>query len=157
LVSAATEGYLTITTSWILNQVLDSSLSWEQLVDCVTCEFQRKPIISGAELAYYLQGYFEISLPRRKAINSDTSSHAFSVLQAHKIIKVFEQNVDGMHPILLNFYWNMRKFVVTNTFVSTDIEVLLNGLFLHVIDDSYGYSAEKTAQLQVIHDKYKES
>ncbi len=156
LVHEATHGELTITNDWI-RQDLDGVV-WQDLVDLVGKQFQQKPIISGVELAYFLQGYFEISQPRRKA-SSDINSRGLARQQADSILFQMERNVDGMHSTLRNLYWKLRDFVDDpsgpETFATDATEAALNSMFQHVIDNSYGFDEATHLKLQAIHDEYK--
>jgi hypothetical protein len=143
---------LTITHSW-LDRELDT-LDWSVLAGLVRKDFVRKPILSGFEAAYYLQGFFEVAtagrLPALLTLNRTQSS---------TICRELERNVDGLPPPLLDFYWQLREFQekqdTPSELDTQDIQATLNRLFVHVIDDSYGFDDETRAKLQLAHDAHK--
>ena len=161
LVHEACEGVLTITNACIYealqpadkNSVGNLNRHLVAFINTVASDFERKPISSGAEVAYFLQGFFEIG--------EEPQTRSWSRDQCRAVLAVMNRNVDGLHPLLLNVYWKIRRFLSTEssegegTLETSEIKRHINGLFEHVIDPSYGFSEERTTQLQAIHDAYK--
>jgi hypothetical protein len=153
---------LTITNAWIYREL--DTLAWKNLMLLVRKDFQRKPILSGFEAAYYLQGYFEIAAALRPA-----KSLTLNYAQTATICRELERNVDGLLRPILDFYWQMREFQSAcdaAAAAATEheppeldtqaIQISLSEMFLHVIDESYGFSEQTRADLQLVHDAYKE-
>ncbi len=151
LTNEVDQGSLTIVNSWIFNDI-ENMENTETASSLVLRDFKRKPIISGSEVAFFLQGFFEIS-----GGNKDKHIVSLNKAQAELIMNEMERNVDGLSPDVLQFYWTLRKFRTSDDseLDTTEIQQQLNALFHHVIDNSYGHTDAQKAELQIVHDSYK--
>jgi hypothetical protein len=151
---------LTIVNAWIAENISDAFFAdqaqYQQLKALVQRDFELKPIISGTELAFFLQGYFEIEGASPARLDEDNSM-PLNREQAQLIIRQIERNVDGLDDVVHNLYSDLRGLMSsTNAHLdTTELRKELNDLFEHVVDPSYGFDKAKNEQLQAIHDEYK--
>jgi hypothetical protein len=141
-------GALTVVNSWIHNDLKEGKNDQLQnLMRLVARDFNRKPLVSGTEVAYFIQGFFEIESTER--------TNSLTVSQCKEIKLMMNRNVDGIESSLLDFYWEVRAVLgsgdVNATLDTASIKERVNSLFQHVIDPSYGFSEERNAELQLIH------
>ena len=88
------------------------------------------------ELMYYVQGFFEIS-----GVGSD---YRFNNEQINQIAELFLLNNTGISPHCTDIFIN----IVNNT---GKVKELLNNIFEHAIDVSYGLSEEEMIETAKIH------
>lgn len=145
-------GALTVVNSWIHSDMREPwADQFQHLVRLVARDFNRKPLVSGSEVAYFIQGFFEIERSEH--------TNTLNVSQCKEIIAMMDCNIDGIESTLLDFYWEMRAVVASGDVEarldSAIIKARVNSLFQHVIDPSYGFTWERSAELQMIHSGVK--
>jgi len=141
LCKAVEKDRLTISNVWILENIAELSLS--QLLQSVQATIGRMPSPKQTDIAYFLQGFFEIT-------GATTLSHQ----QRNIIMQVFESNDLGLGPQFIAIYKELREIDDQRgyTMDATKYKDFLNALFVHVIDNTYGGSEEDKQKWQSIHD-----
>ena len=87
-----------------------------------------------AEIMYWLQGFFEISGFEGELTKS----------QQERIVDMFRLNNSGISPRGMQIYLKVTEN-------STQLRNLLNQMFQHVIDQSYGLSEEEMIKTGLLH------
>ena len=87
-----------------------------------------------AEIMYWLQGFYEIS----------GFEGSLTTVQQTMIIEMFRLNNTGISPRGMQIYLKVTQN-------STQLKKLLNKIFQHVIDQSYGLSEEEMIKTGLLH------
>lgn len=159
LVAETTGGALTVVTSSLLEQ--GDTLPAETVRKLVEAAHARQPP-TGNAVCFFLQGFFELSTAPPDALDAR---------QCRAIARECERNVDGLPALLLDFYWELRTHLAgpekhgakekegkdgsnVGSFDARELRQAINDLFEHVVDPSFGFSPERSAKLQRVHDAY---
>ena len=138
------EGFVTPFILRFINNI--HNIESDEICGICTNAFVVKQHMNSRELAYFIQGYFEIN---------ETSNY-LSVENARLIKYEMDKNISGFGDPLHTIYNILDKMTNDNINKSAqDISDILEDIFIHAIDPSYNFTDEKNKQLQEIHDEYK--
>jgi hypothetical protein len=143
LLNAVEEGRFTTTNYWIWCDIEeDEAIDKQTLVRMVRKQYLQKPWPSSNELCYFLQGFFEIA----------DGASVWTPAQRRIVLRELDRNLDGLMPMMIALQQLIHDFHGPEPMPIQHISDSLNSAFLHDVDPSYGFSAEKNAQLRDIHD-----
>jgi len=135
LVFRTTGGKLTFLNFKLFHEL--ATIPFDELRTLILHDFRLKPIISGSELSFFLQGYFEIG-------GEENVIRGFTLNQAEIITKEYQRNVDGLNVVTQGLYWDLQKFIDQHDqqdkyhgkkilFPTVGLAASLNTLFHHVV------------------------
>ena len=126
-------------TTVLIREIINKS-NEDSVVPICQVQFASLPPLTSPQLSYFLQGHFEISE------SNEITGDQIMLMKAE-----FERNTHGFGSKLFEIYNELEQFPPA----SEKIQEILNSIFLHVIDPSYGFTDETNEELQKVHDAYK--
>jgi hypothetical protein len=148
LVRACTQNRLTVLNEW-MNQHIET-LSIATITPYVQHYVQLQGPMTGHQVVYFLQGYFELS---QVSIES-----GYSRQQCQALMKEI-QNIDGIDYPIWMLLKEIQHFIRTATteldrYPTKHMFACIRGMFRFVIDPSHGLHPTKHAEMSKIHNEY---